>query len=141
MTFWSAQNDLKGNCSLKCSLLHMKVLTSIKAKIQDGGALVVNILVFDLCVQLQHCTYQRKKKLFALIKVIVLQFPSKYFRQNMNATTLHTYNNVNRKISVGKNHDPHIIFINQNVKIDAFSFVILKTPIYFWEYGRKLIKN
>ena len=28
--------------------------------IQDGGALVVNILVFDLRVQLQHCTYQRK---------------------------------------------------------------------------------
>ena len=28
--------------------------------IQDGGALIVNILVFDLRVQLQHCTYQRK---------------------------------------------------------------------------------
>ena len=38
--------------------------------IQDGGALVVNILVFDLRVQLQHCTYQRKTLLFALIKVI-----------------------------------------------------------------------
>ena len=37
--------------------------------IQDGGALVVNILVFDLRVQLQHCTYQRKALLFALIKV------------------------------------------------------------------------
>ena len=37
--------------------------------IQDGGALVVNILVFDLRVQLQHCTYQRKTLLFALIKV------------------------------------------------------------------------
>ena len=37
--------------------------------IQDSGALVVNILVFDLCVQLQHCTYQRKTLLFALIKV------------------------------------------------------------------------
>ena len=36
--------------------------------IQDGGALV-NILVFDLRVQLQHCTYQRKTLLFALIKV------------------------------------------------------------------------
>ena len=36
---------------------------------QDGGALVVNILVFDLCVQLQHCTYQRKTLFFALIKV------------------------------------------------------------------------
>ena len=32
-------------------------------------ALVVNILVFDLRVQLQHCTYQRKTFLFALIKV------------------------------------------------------------------------
>ena len=38
--------------------------------IQDGGVLVVNILVFDLRVQLQHCTYQRKTLLFALIKVI-----------------------------------------------------------------------
>ena len=37
--------------------------------IQDGGALVVNILVFDLRVQLQHCTYQRKTLLFALNKV------------------------------------------------------------------------
>ena len=37
--------------------------------IQDGGALVVNILVFDLRVQLQHCAYQRKTLLFALIKV------------------------------------------------------------------------
>ena len=38
--------------------------------IQDGGTLVVNILVFDLCVQLQHCTYQRKTLLFStLIKV------------------------------------------------------------------------
>ena len=37
--------------------------------IQDGGALVVNILVFDLRVQLQHCTCQRKILLFALIKV------------------------------------------------------------------------
>ena len=38
--------------------------------IQDGGALVVNILVFDHRLQLQHCTYQRKTLLFALIKVI-----------------------------------------------------------------------
>ena len=38
--------------------------------IKDDGALVVNILVFDLRVQLQHCTYQRKALLFALIKVI-----------------------------------------------------------------------
>ena len=37
--------------------------------IQDGGAIVVNILVFDLRMQLQHCTYQRKTLLFALIKV------------------------------------------------------------------------
>ena len=34
-----------------------------------SAALVVNILVFDLRVQLQHCTYQRKTLLFALIKV------------------------------------------------------------------------
>ena len=40
------------------------------ALIQDGGALVVNIVVFDLRVELQHCTYQRKTLLFALIKVI-----------------------------------------------------------------------
>ena len=39
--------------------------------IQDGGTLVVSILVFDLRVQLQHCTYQRKTSLFALIKVII----------------------------------------------------------------------
>ena len=38
--------------------------------IQDGGAIVVNILIFDLRVQLQHCTYQRRTLLFALIKVI-----------------------------------------------------------------------
>ena len=31
---------------------------------QDGGALVVNIWVFDLRVQLQHCTYQRKNLTF-----------------------------------------------------------------------------
>ena len=37
--------------------------------IQDGGVLVVNILVFDLLVHLQHCTYQRKTLLFALIKI------------------------------------------------------------------------
>ena len=34
-----------------------------------GGALVVNILVFDLRVELQHCTYQGETLLFALIKV------------------------------------------------------------------------
>ena len=38
--------------------------------IQDGGAIVVNILIFDLRVQLQRCTYQRRTLLFALIKVI-----------------------------------------------------------------------
>ena len=37
--------------------------------IQDGRTLVVNILVIHLRVQLQHCTYQRKTLLFALIKV------------------------------------------------------------------------
>ena len=34
-----------------------------------AAPLVVNILVFDLCVQLQHGTYQRKTLLFALIKI------------------------------------------------------------------------
>ena len=49
--------------------LEFDVVTS--NSIQDGGALVVNILVFDLRVQLQHCTYmyQRKTLLFAVIKV------------------------------------------------------------------------
>ena len=37
--------------------------------VKDGGALVINILIFDLRVQLQYCTYQRKTLLFALIKV------------------------------------------------------------------------
>ena len=46
--------------------------------IHDGGALVVNILVFDLRVQLQHCTYQRKTLVFALIKVSTFRFV-KYF--------------------------------------------------------------
>ena len=41
----------------------------VTTSIQDGGALVVNILVFDLRVQLQHGTYQRKTLLFALIKI------------------------------------------------------------------------
>ena len=38
--------------------------------IQYGGALVLNILVFDLRVQQEHCMYQRKTLIFALIKVI-----------------------------------------------------------------------
>ena len=46
---------------------HCDVTTS--DSIQDGGALVVNILLFDLRVQLQHCTYHRKTLLFDLIKV------------------------------------------------------------------------
>ena len=37
--------------------------------IQDGGALVVNILVFDLRMPVQHRTYQGETLLFALIKV------------------------------------------------------------------------
>ena len=36
---------------------------------KKGVIVVVNILVFNLRVQLQHCTYQRKTLLFALIKV------------------------------------------------------------------------
>ena len=52
-----------------CGKIWQYVTTS--NSIQDGGALVVNILVFDLRVQLQHCTYQRKTLLFALIKVSI----------------------------------------------------------------------
>ena len=37
--------------------------------IQDGGALVVNILVFDLRMPVQHYTYQGETLLFSLIKV------------------------------------------------------------------------
>ena len=51
----------------RCRVWWCDVTTS--NSIQDGGALVVNILVFDLRVQLQHCTYQRKTLLFTLIKV------------------------------------------------------------------------
>ena len=51
----------------RCRVWRCDVTTS--NSIQDGGALVVNILVFDLRVQLQYCTYQRKTLLFALIKV------------------------------------------------------------------------
>ena len=51
----------------RCRVWRCDVTTS--NSIQDGGALVVNILVFDLRVQLQHSTYQRKTLLFALIKV------------------------------------------------------------------------
>ena len=43
--------------------------------IQDGGAIVVNILVIDLRVQLQHCTYQIKTLLFALIKILGYSSP------------------------------------------------------------------
>ena len=48
--------------------------------IQYGGALVVNIFVFEFRVQLQHCTYQRKTLPFALIEVITFickKFPFK----------------------------------------------------------------
>ena len=51
----------------RCRVWRCDVTTS--NSIQNGGALVVNILVFDLRVQLQHCTYQRKTLLFASIKV------------------------------------------------------------------------
>ena len=36
--------------------------------IQDGGALVVNIFVFDLRMPVQHCTYQGETLFFVLIK-------------------------------------------------------------------------
>ena len=38
--------------------------------IQDGGALVVNILVFDLPVQLQHCTYQKLRNWLSLTRLL-----------------------------------------------------------------------
>ena len=56
----------------RCRVWRCDVTTS--NSIQDGGALVVNILVFDLRVQIQHCTYQRKTLLFALIKVSAFIF-------------------------------------------------------------------
>ena len=55
------------NSYSRCRVWRCDVTTS--NSIQDGGALVFNILVFDLRVQLQHCTYQRKTLLFTLIKV------------------------------------------------------------------------
>ena len=55
------------NYYLKNNLCYLCDVTTSNS-IQDGGALVVNILVFNLRVQLQHCTYQRKTLLFALIK-------------------------------------------------------------------------
>ena len=51
----------------RCRVWRCDVTTS--NSIQDGGTLVVNILVFDPRVQLQHWMYQRKTLLFALIKV------------------------------------------------------------------------
>ena len=58
-------NDFPG--FYKRSIWWCDVTTS--NSIQDGGALI-NILVFDLRVQLQHCKRRRKTLLFALIKVI-----------------------------------------------------------------------
>ena len=51
----------------RCRVWLCDVTTS--NSIQDGGALVVNILVFDLRIPVQHCTYQGETLLFALIKV------------------------------------------------------------------------
>ena len=42
---------------------------STSNSIQDGDTQVVNILVFDLRVQLEHSTYQRKTLPFALIMI------------------------------------------------------------------------
>ena len=61
------ENSYPGDLSCASRVPRCEVTTS--NSIQDGGALVVNILVFDLRMQLQHCTYQRKTLLFALIKV------------------------------------------------------------------------
>ena len=48
------------DCWFPCSCVYISFLKARK---------IVNILVFDLRVQLQHRTYQRKTLLFALIKV------------------------------------------------------------------------
>ena len=53
-------------CS-RCRVWRCDVTTS--NSIQDGGALVVNILVFDLRDLLQHRMYKIKTLLFALMKV------------------------------------------------------------------------
>ena len=64
LTLWRNNNHKSYS---RCRVWHCDATTS--NSIQDGGALVENILVFDHRVQLQHCTYQRKTLLFALIKV------------------------------------------------------------------------
>ena len=53
------------------SLLNSIVTTCLQAcnSLRVFTCVVVNILVFDLRVQLQHCMYQRKTLLSALIKV------------------------------------------------------------------------
>ena len=79
---------------------------STSNSIQDGGVLVVNILVFDLRVQLQHCTYQRELDLHlsqqhgsvGVLKCIssrhsnLINFLSRInFSSSYNNYTLHTY--------------------------------------------------
>ena len=67
---WESQVIDSSNITQSEALWVWRCDVTTSSSIQDGGALVVNILVFDLRVQLQYCTYQRKTLLFALIKVI-----------------------------------------------------------------------
>ena len=63
------------DCWFPCSFVYWSL---VKAR-KDGGALVVNILFFDLRVQLQHCTYQRKTLLFALGYVHTVSFSLAFY--------------------------------------------------------------
>ena len=51
----------------RCRVWWCDVTTS--NSIQDGGALFINVLVFDLRMPVQHCTYEGETLLFALIEV------------------------------------------------------------------------
>ena len=66
---WKSQVIDSSSITQSGSTLSWRCDVITSNSIQDGGALVVNILVFDIRVQLQHCTYQRKTLLFDLIKV------------------------------------------------------------------------
>ena len=59
--------------------------------IQDGSALVVNILVFDLRMPVQHCTYQGETLLFALIKVNTFIFQRKISGVYLYNSKSHVY--------------------------------------------------
>ena len=66
---WEYQVIDSGSITQSEALWFWRCDVTASNSIQYGGALVVNILVFDLRVHLQHCTYQRKTLLFAFIKV------------------------------------------------------------------------